>query len=401
MSGGRFAIELTRSEIEDLKLEQHYNVGDCQWVSDKIDHLHEVIGRAISYEQVAVSTIELLNAIFPCIIVRDDYHRWNQILSDALVHAQNLKDNEFQMQLWTDLGQNYLQLGLGKEAYEAFTMASERGEDFKAPEMALRGKIGQLLTQAIFQKGHYKDLIPEILTLAKQVDQPELYALTHYTLARGYILRHETQAAFEHAQIAYIWWHKVKDYAQKADTAMLMAQACRLESQIEQAMRYLKLGEDLIQSPDHQHQLALSDYETGTVELEERQNPGEAEKWYLAVLERLNKLDYPYLTAVTHHALGITQTKLGKFSEARSHLKTANCAWKNLNSGLEQASVCYAIGFLAFKQHKIGSALWWYNQSLKMLEQIADSPSRKQLEERLQEDIETAKGCANKPAELN
>lgn len=397
MTGGSFPIDVTRAEIEDLALEYARHAGDCRWVSEHIDRLYDVIARAISYRQIAVSGIELLNAIFSCIIARDDYRRWRQILVDALLHAQNLRDNEFQMQLWAELGQNNLQFGLRKEAYEAFTMTSERGEDYDAPEMELLGKIGQVRTQAIYQKGHYKDLVPEILALAKQIDKPFFHAMTHSALSLGYTLRHETLQALEHGQIAYIWWYKLNNYDQKADTAFLMAQACRLASRIEQSNRYIRLAEKQIQNPDHVRKLAVSDYTRGSVELEGHKNPAEAEKWFLSALERFSRLDYPYLTAATHHALGVTQTKLGKFADARSNLKAALSTWSDLNNKFEQASVIYAIGFLRFRQQKTGSALRWYNRCLKMLEGIADSPSRQQLETRLHEDVNEARDKLRPP----
>jgi len=397
MSAGRFSVDVTRAEIEDLKLEYEFYSGDCQWVDDNIDHLNDVIQRAVSYQQIAVSGIELLNAIFPCVIERDDYRKWEEILDEAMLHAQNMKDNEFMMQLWVELGQNYLQYGRRKEAFEAFTMISERGEDYHVPEMELLGKIGQIRTQAIYQKGHYKDLIPEVLALAKTLDKPILHAMTHSALTLGYMLRRETVQALEHGQIAYTWWHKLNNFGQKADIAFLMAEACRLASRLEQADRFLKLAEKQNQSsPQYIRKLGVLAYHRGSVEIEQN-NPAEAEKSYLVALEHFQQIEYPYLIAATHHALGVTQSKLGKFSEARSNLTTGLKIWSKLESPYDEMSITYAIGFLAFQQGNPGSALRWYNKAQKMLEQIADSPSRQQIENSLAEDKKKAQDLLNKP----
>jgi hypothetical protein len=93
--------------------------------------------------------------------------------------------------------------------------------------------------------------------------------------------------------------------------------------------------------------------------------------------------------------LGIAQTKLGKYTEARSNLRMALIAWRNLNNGSEQANVHHALGFLAFKQGSVARALRWYNKALSMTESIPVSPAREMLVKSLKKDIAKALSSSN------
>ncbi len=387
MSGRSLPNRTTLSEVSSLINEIRHHADDCEWVAQNIDMLFEVFARAIYFQQIAVTAIEFLNKAFPCIIVRDDYRRWEPILFEALTHAQNLKDSEFQMQLWAELGQNYLQFGMRREAYEAFSMTSEHGEDSKSPEMALLGKLGQLKTHAFFDRGYFNDLVKDVLKLARQIDEPSVYGRAHSTLALAYALRGETEKGLGHGLTAYAWWHHLHNPAECADVALTMAETCRWASRIEQADRFLNLAEELLRNTNHSHKLAVLAYNKGIWYLAQKKNFEDAENWLQIALNNFNRLDFPYLTNAAYHAIALAQIRLGKYKEASDNLRIALVKWRQLRNQYEVANASHALGFLYFHQQNHEKARRWYDRAIKLCEKIPDSPLSQALVRNVGEDL--------------
>lgn len=386
MSGGGVSIEVSMNELLHLKQEFQRRSEDCIWVSSHIDQLFGAIARAIHFPQLAVSATEFLNDLFPCLIVRDDYRRWEAILVEALMHAQNLKDDEFQMRIWAELGQNYLQFGLRNKAYEAFTTASERGEDAHSPLIALIGKIGQLKTHAFFDRGYFNDLVGEILDLAREIDEPAVYGTAHSALALAYMLRAETKRALGHGQTAFAWWRNVGNTLQMGDVALILAEACRLAARMEQADRYLRLAENYLVEIDNMRKSATYAYNKGVWYFSSQQNFHEAEHSLETALSIFEQADFPYQANAARHALALAQIKLGKYTDARCHLGKALMQWRHLRNRYEQANAAHALGFLYFCQGDEEQARRWYRRALNLCEKVPDSPMLENLQRLIHED---------------
>jgi tetratricopeptide (TPR) repeat protein len=366
-------------------LRRHGN--DCNWVNRNFDLLYEAVMHGLGYERRAHLAIEAINILFPCVIHRDDYRRWEVALYDALGHAQNMHNSEIKALVWEKLGENFLKYGARKAADNAFENANAYAEDAGSPEMLLLARIGSIRNEGIYKRRDFHELVAEILQLCRQVTHPELIAGAHSALTLAYMFRFETPQALGHGQMAYALWHQLKNAAQKAEMAFTMAEACRVAKRFEQAERFSNLGKTNLSGTDYAHKSAVFAYQTGVLYLTQKKDYETAEEWFGLALEKFSHLDFPYLTGAAHHALGIAQTELGKFGEASSNLKTALIQWRQLQNWHEQASVNHAIGYLEHKQQKFDQARRHYEWANALAQYLPDSPARQSLIDEINDDL--------------
>src|SRR5690606_57759 len=88
---------------------------------------------------------------------------------------------------------------------------------------------------------------------------------------------------------------------------------------------------------------------------------------------------FPYYTGASHHTLGLTQTKLGQYAEARRNLRRALIIWQKMDNRVQQANAVYALGFLDERMGNRDSAGQLYKQALALCERIPDSPLLRDL----------------------
>lgn len=373
--------------IAEWMPELHQQGRDCRWVERNLDLLAEAITHGLCYEHYAQKAIEALNIIFPCVIERDDYRRWEPLLYDALNHAHNLRDTEYQAQVWAQLGQNYLKFGMRRAAATAFISATGHADAAQSPEMMLRGRIGMLRTQALYRRTDFNHVVHEIRALCRQIHDQDLHAQAYYALALAYLFRSETRQALGYGQMAYAIWHQLKNGAQKANVAFTLAEVCRLEGCFALSERFSNLGKTHLAGTDYAHKSAVFAYQTGARYLMEKSEYDAAEEWLQIALNKLDGMAYPYLIGAAHHALGIAQTERGKFSEALCNLKAAFSTWCRLDNWHEQASVCHAMGYLAFRQGKRNQAARLYRRARLLALDLPESAARQKLLDEIDDDV--------------
>ncbi|HLV36129.1 MAG TPA: tetratricopeptide repeat protein [Spirillospora sp.] len=356
-----------------LDVQEHSD--DYAWLAEHIDPIYRQISNDINYDHRAAVTIELLNAIMPYALTRPDYRRWDFLLYDALSHAMILRDEEYQIQIWSHLGSSYLQYGQYRSASDAFGKALTRVADHATPELHLLARIGMLRVEAVSQTRDIQGFIAETLAAAQAIVNYRLLAKLHYTLALVYLHQAETCRALGHGQMALCYWHQLGNDREVERTLLLLAEACRVAMRPEMAARYL---EQVTPGAGDTYRQAAHYYQQGAVLLESG-HLTEAESMLQRALSLFKSLDFPYYTGASHHTLGLTQTKLGQYAEARRNLRRALIIWQKMDNRFQQANAVYALGFLDERMGNRDSAGQLYKQALALCERIPDSPLLRDL----------------------
>ena len=79
---------------------------DYEWLATHLDQIHNEISQKLDSNLHAIDAIEMLILVMPYAITRKDYLRWEPLLYEGLQHAMTLRDNEFLIQLWANLGES-------------------------------------------------------------------------------------------------------------------------------------------------------------------------------------------------------------------------------------------------------------------------------------------------------
>ena len=357
---------------------------DYEWLANRLDKIHSEIQRKLDTNPEAIDAIEMLILVMPYAMTRKDYLRWEPLLYQSLQHAMTLRDNEFLMQLWANVGETRLQVGHYRTAGEAFGVALNRANRHAGTADILLARIGLLKSTTIFKMEDIDEFVADTLELTHSVSDLSLTARTHYTLAVAYTHRAETRKALGHAQTAYAVWHCLHNTFEKNRAALIAAEACRVVLQFKQAVHYLQAVQgDFEQNYDE----ALYMYQRGALLLE-MAHYDDARHWLEMALENCLKLDRPYMAGAAHHALGLTLIELGCYNEAYRHLRRALVTWQKIENRYQQAELVYALGYWHYRQCELVQAQDLYGDALVLSQSIVASPLLTDLQKRIEEDLE-------------
>lgn len=370
--------------LEDLydKSENH------EWLSENFESIFEEIATKLVNNATAQDSIKALNLVFPYAISRHDYERWQPLLMNALIHGQELRNNDIQIRIWEHIGQNYLKGGSYHRAYEAFLKAYERADEGKGnTERKLLARIGLLCTQAMRNNQSLRErIVHEILVLSHHVYDLNMLALVHRVLAVHHLYSLEIPQALEHGQYALAMFFRAGHDIDITQTAFILSEIYRLQKNIPMAKQLLHLGHVYLKGREHAHQMAHYAYQRGTLAHVERDH-GNASYWLdIALSQFLEFGNYPAHKGAAHHTLGLTQVYLAEFDKARENLEEALHIWQELDNRYEYINALFAKGFLAQKEGKYRDAHHWYDEALKVCDQSEQSPRLQALRNQILKD---------------
>jgi tetratricopeptide (TPR) repeat protein len=226
-------------------------------------------------------------------------------------------------------------------------------------------------------------LAEEALAAAKQINNAALKGDLHDALARAYISIADTERALGHAQTAYLYWMPQDDPVELGRIAFTLAIAYRNASLkyhapggLTLADFFLELAGQRVAGSEYASQYALMAYERGSL-CHQRGEYEAAVQWYGDALDEARRLGRRPVVAVSQHGLGIAQTELGEFEQARDNLKEALGHWRGLEKEFEQASVLQALGHL---ENQSGDKLAAKRHLLRARQMCGRLPSNRQLE---------------------
>lgn len=369
--------------LEEVK--HHY--ANHEWLTANRNKLYKTILRALIFDPAVDCAIEALVLVYPhYALTSTDFRRWSLLLQDALVQAQNIKDNTAQTQLWMQIGQGFILSGNYKTARGAFENALRRAEESEVMEMVMAAYIGLLEIQSL---RHANDFMPGLvgnaLKFSEQVSSLQLKAALHQVLAIIYTQRGEIRQALEHGQMAYAYWGKLDNKMEMDRMAYIMAHAYRVIWRIDLAERFL----DLMTHAQYARHDGLRFYLKGVIRLD-CQDYRAALKFLSSALEKFVQLELPHHIASTYHALGLAQTGLRQYGEARLNLEIATRLWLELENTYEYGSALQALGYLEVCEGKKMDARNKLAQALDICKKLLKTPLRQELEELIWETIDEA-----------
>lgn len=334
-----------------------YNQGeDLGWLSAYENELVGVLRRGIYTPSEFKDAIHLLIKVFPYFITtRLHTEIWLPILISALVQAQDLKNNDLQARLSCCLGETYLKSGKHRSSHASFQLALERAAEGKTDELIVAAYTGLFRLQW-FDREHLlnQTLVKHALEVTQRLDKSALAlsAALHDALAFAYVQVGDTAQAIGHAQTAYFQSLRTgipNDIGHAAYTTAMCYRVAALFSQVKhcltQADYFLTQARSILAQTDQKWQHVLLTYEQGILYLQSKDYEA-AEQWLTLTLAEAQGLGILYHIAIAHHALGLVQTSLKKFDDARESLQQALGLWKEMNNIFEHLSLLQALGYL-------------------------------------------------------
>lgn len=359
---------------------------DASWLLQYERNIFDAIQAGLSRNDLFHNAVELLMLVFPFYALICGHVRyWSPLLFDALADAQTLRDSAMQIQILTRLGESYSVVGKQAEAQNAFALAIERASEKQTDDVLLAAYMGLARLQAFHLNQNFDaGVLDKIAGLSRRVTDRNLRAMAHQMLAAGYNAIGEETEALGYAQTAYAYWHQQKHDLNIGQTAFVMAVIQRKLRRFGLAERYLMISQQAFARTTYSRQYGLSAYEEGVHNLKQGYHDT-AEQWFSLSLKEFVALDSPYDVAMAHHALGLAQTALKQFNDARQHLRQAVEAWAQIHNQFELASACQALAYLEGVAGNPALALEWVDRASAECNQLP-ATIKKRL--RLQQDID-------------
>ncbi|MEO8612193.1 MAG: hypothetical protein ABI690_30140 [Chloroflexota bacterium] len=365
------------------------NSDNGSWMSKNENDLHAALKTGLQRPPTFHDAVELLMQVIPRYAFVLSHHKlWMPLLLEALLQAQDLRDNGMQVQILTQLGEAYLSLGKNEAARDAFEIALGRAKDGDVKEMLLASYIGIIRIQSVRMGDEYDpELMAQALALSREIPDLVLKAETHLSLALAYIHTRETVAAIEHGQIAYIYWHRLKNDVGLARTLYLLSAAYRFIWSLKRAEELLQWTSERFGDTDYNRQYTFLAYETGALYIQSKEY-GVALQWLTLALREAISIDYFPSMVSCYHALGIAETGLEAFDKAETHLKEAIAGWEKLNNFFELASAYQAMGNLENKRNCPKDALENLEKARALCVKLPAANQRTWLENHIQATID-------------
>ena len=375
--------------IRDWLESAQRHINDNRWLAGNENDLYTALKDGLQRPPTFHDAVKLLMMVFPhyALVI---YHakRWSPLLFEAIVQAQDLRDNEMQIRILTQMGEAYLNTGKHDAARGAFMIAFERAKDGQLKEMMLAAYIGFIQMQSVNIGDNYDpNLLSLAITLSAEIDDLALIAQLHDVLTLAYMYARQTIQAVEHGQIAYLYWHHLHNEVEMGKSLYLLAAAYRFAWLLRQAETILHIAASRFENTSYNRQYTILAYETGAQFLQRKEYEA-AMQWLKLSLREAISIDSEPLIASSYHALGIAQTGTQAYREAEKNLSKAFDWWEKLGDRFELASAYQAMGNLENKRCKPTDAQYWLQKALTLCQGLPTSEQRSWLEQHIQATID-------------
>ncbi len=365
------------------RLDEHQD--DDRWLSSSEDELYQIVEGGLLVEPEFHDAVEILIRVFPHFaLVLYHLRRWSPLLFNALVEAQNLRDNAMQVRILTHLGSSYFTGGKNAAAQDAFQIALHRAQDEQFSEMMLAAYIGLIRLQYVHVPEPLEaDVVNKALALNKQVHELGLKASLHEALALVYSRSTDTShLAIGHGETAYGYWSRLGNQLEMANTAYLIAASYRFAGELNSAQRWLHQAASLFEKTDYQRQYTLVAVEQGTLYWQRGENDS-ALQWLNMGLQEAMQIGAKDYMASAYHSLGLTYINLQQYLQAEENLVQAIALWKEVGDYFEIASVHEALGYMEIQRGNHELARRWLEDGLLMCPEIPHHDQRAYREKKI------------------
>jgi tetratricopeptide repeat protein len=365
------------------------------WLSPYEDNLLNLLRQGLNREHQFRKSYELLTLVFPYFALSLSHtEEWSLLLRDALLMAQDIKDNDLQVKVFRWMGEAYLKVGKHEPARKVFSTALERAEAGQIDDMKVAVYIGLFKLQWFNLKENItQTLVQQALDTANRIQDRALQADLFDSLAFAYTRLAETEIALGYGQTAFAYWKSVKNHSGIGRTAYTNAAIYMQVSQLKdnkrfltQAISFLEIARDELALTNDKWQYPLLAYEQAAIyfQLEAFE---EAASWFQQSLSEAEQTNSPHYVVIAQHGLGLAQSKLKQFSSARRLLLVALNHWNDLNNSYEKASVLAGLADLELRDNNQPRAKAYIDEGLGCIEEIQDEKLRQFLRDQFEDII--------------
>ena len=363
------------------------------WLVPYENNLLLLLHNGLNRERQFRKSYELLTIVFPYFALSLSHtEQWSPLLMDALLMAQDIKDNDLQIKVFRWMGEAYLKVGLHQSARTAFSTALERAEKGHIRDMMVAVYIGLFKLQWFDLKQNItQTFVKQALDTAKDIQDRALQADLFDALATAYARLADTDIALGYGQTAFTYWTSTKNHSGMGRSAYTLASIYMQIGQIKDdkrflnnAMTFLDISRDELARTDDMWQYPLLAYQQAGIyfQLEEFD---EAASWFQQSLGEAERMNSPQYVVIAQHGLGLAQAKLGHYPSARRYLHLALDHWNELKNGYEKASVLAGLADLELRAGDKALAKHFIGEGLQSIEDVQDQKMRQFMKDQLQE----------------
>jgi tetratricopeptide (TPR) repeat protein len=365
------------------------------WLSPYEDNLLTLLRQGLNRERQFRKSHELLTLVFPYFALSLSHtEEWSPLLRDALLMAQDIKDNDLQVKVFRWMGEAYLKVGKHEPARKVFSTALERAEAGQIDDMKVAVYIGLFKLQWFNLKQNItQPLVQQALDTANHIQDRALQADLFDSLAFAYTRLAETEIALGYGQTAFAYWMSIKNHSGIGRTAYTNAAIYMQIGQhkdnirfLTPAMSFLEIARDELAQTDDKWQYPLLAYEQAGIYFQ-REEFEEAASWYQQSLSEAEQMNSPHHVVIAQHGLGLALSKLKQFSSARRFLYMAFNHWDDLHNSYEKASLLAGLADLELRDNKQTRARTYIDEGLKYTDEVQDEKLQKFLRDQFQDII--------------
>ncbi|MCA0458648.1 MAG: hypothetical protein LCI00_32125 [Chloroflexi bacterium] len=373
----------------------------------------EPLNRLMSYENDLIAllqtglnrehefrqTFELLKHVFPYFALSLSHtEQWSRLLMDALLMAQDIKDNELQVTIFRWWGEAYLKSGQHQPASNAFRIGLERAESGEINDMLVAMYTGIFKLQWFdLEQDVTQPLLQQALDAAARVRDRGLRANLYDALASAYTRLSKTQIALGYGQTAFAYWYRVGNHSGLGRAAYTLASIYIYMTQLtednrflDHAIIYLEIARAELAQTDDVWQYPLLAYQQAGIyyQLEDYEV---AADWYEQSLKEAVNTNAPHYIVIAHHGLGLAQAKLKLFTAGRRNLLTALKSWETLHNSYEKGSVLVGLTDLELHAGNLEKSRAYLYTGLEVARSVMDNGMRQFLTDQV-DDLESKLG---------
>lgn len=341
----------------------------------------------LNREQDFRIAFELLTRVFPYFaLTLSHIEKWSPLLMDALLMAQDIKDNKLQVMLFRWLGESYLKVGQHQSASRAFTTGLNRAESGQIDDMIVAMYTGIFKLQWFdLEQDLTRPLIQQALDAAMRASDHGLRADLYDALASAYVRLQKTDIALGYGQTAFAYWHNVHNHSGIGRAAYTLAAIYTHTTQLtedkrflDHAIIYLDIARDELSQTDDVWQYPLLAYEAAGIYYQ-REDYEAAASWFEQSLKEAVNTNAPHYGVIAHHGLGLAQAKLKLFAAGRRNLLTALKSWDDFNNAYEKGSVLIGLADLEYHAGNKEKARSYLYSGLEVARCVHDETMRQFL----------------------
>lgn len=368
------------------------NAQDKRWLERHADLLTQAIKPGLQIPSLRRKALAALFLIAPVAVYRQPTAVWRDVIWEAIISAMEMGDELFTERVYALFGESTIAAADYAAARWAFSKDIERlthimsnWSDDYYKRWLLLALIGHFKTETYQQSAEYTDeLADRALALAYEVDDEELVALLHQTLAYVHMHRKDNIIALMHGLLALNYWREQQSPVHIARTSVTLSAICQAENQHKAARDFIHLAVNNAAQTSNLATRATVNYQQGAIAFDDARY-NDAIRYFKRAYAGFRELGWVHQGYMTLHALALVYICVHRYRKARALLKLALSGWKQLRNDFQRANCYYALAFLAARIRQPDSAIRYSLAGFALCKRLPNTPAVRELRDLFQE----------------